>query len=301
MIGERMDSRRLTRRQFGKALSGVVAAGVLPRFARAREAEAWTPRVGVVTSIHNAAMVREAGGDFISENVARFLDPDSSEAEFAPKLELVKKAPLPILSCNSFIRRRDLKCTGPEANHDKVMVYAIEAFKRARRAGVKMITFGSSGARRLPEGFPYEEGIRQFSELLARMGPEAGAQGVSVVVEPLRKEECNFINRIGEVERVVRLAGHPAIQGTADLYHMILGGDTPTDLARAADIVGHVEIAEPDGRRMPGSVENGYDFRPFFRVLKQADYRGAIGAEGRWEPEDLRGGFATLRQQWKEA
>jgi sugar phosphate isomerase/epimerase len=204
-----------------------------------------------------------------------------------------------VLTGNSFIRRPDLHCTGPEANHDEVMAYCTRAFDRARRAGVKIITFGSSGSRQLPDGFPEREGMDQFVALLKRMGPPAAEHGVTVVVEPLQQRECNFINRIGHVEEAVRRAGHPAIRGAADLYHMIVEGDTPADLAKAADIVSHVEIAETEGRRMPGA--SGQDFRPFFKVLKDAGFAGTIMVEGRWEPSELPTGFAEMRKQWREA
>lgn len=51
------------------------------------------------------------------------------------------------------------------------------------------------------------------------MGPAAGDHGVTVQVEQLQKREVNFINRIGEMEQVVRDANHPNIRGRRFLSH----------------------------------------------------------------------------------
>ena len=105
------------------------------------------------------------------------------------------------------------------------------------------------------------------------MAPLAEAHGITVAIEQLRAEECNYINHIGEGAALIRAAGHPNIRLLADLYHMAVMGDTPADLKAAMDVAVHVEIAEKNGRTVPGV--NGDDFRPFFRVLREANYQGA--------------------------
>jgi sugar phosphate isomerase/epimerase len=257
------------------------------------------PPLGVGGGLEVADQVKVAGGSFVASSVAGWLDPDGPEEAFLERVEAAKQAALPILSCNSFIRRKDLKCVGPKANHAEVLAYAERAFDRARRAGVKGITFGSSGSRRIPEGFSKDEAKRQFVELLKLMGPAAESHGVMVMVEPLRKKECNFLNTIGEVAEVVRAANHPYIRANADLYHMVIEGDTPEDLQKAVDLVEIVEIAEAEGRRVPGV--GGQDFRPFFKVLKEAGFKGGINIEGKWEVSELKMGFAEITRQWNES
>lgn len=258
-----------------------------------------TPQLGVQSPLENASQIRAAGGSFIGLSVAGFLDPLGSEEEFDQKLQQAEASPIPIYTCNSFIRAKHLHCIGPEANHDEILAYCEIAFKRAQRAKVKHITFGSSGARRLPDGFSYEKAIEQFISLLRKLGPMAAAHGLTVSVEQLQRKECNFINRIGEVETVVRGANHPNIRGVADFYHMAAEGDTPEQLAATVDLIYHVEIAELEGRRVTGT--SGQDFRPYLRVLKEANYQGAIGIEGRWELPELKTGFAEIKKQWIEA
>ncbi|MDA8527200.1 sugar phosphate isomerase/epimerase [Opitutaceae bacterium] len=293
-----MDTPSLSRREFSRSLLLASAGLALPSL-RAAHHKVPVPSLGVQTDLANAAAVKAAGGSWIGLNVASWLDPDGPEAAFRARLEEAAASPLPIYACNSFIRRKDLKCNGPNANHDEVMEYVKRAFSRAERAGVKFITFGSSGSRRLPEGYDYQHALEQFTTLLQRMGPAAGDHGVTVQVEQLQKREVNFINRIGEMEQVVRDANHPNIRGVADFYHMVAEGDTAADLAKAVDIVSHVEIAELEGRRVPGT--GGQDFRPYFKVLKESGYTGRIGIEGKYQLDELAGGFSTIAKQWNSA
>ncbi|MDQ8187969.1 sugar phosphate isomerase/epimerase family protein [Pelagicoccus sp. SDUM812002] len=287
----------LTRRAFNRSF--LLLTGSLCLSSKAFGKSVQLPKVGIQSNLGNAPQIHAAGGQFVGLSVADFLDPFSKEEEFAEKLETLSHSPIPIYTCNSFIRANHLHCTGPEANHDEVVEYCEIAFDRAKRANVTNITFGSSGARRIPDGFEYEKAIEQFVSLLKRLGPLAAARGVTVSVEQLRTQECNFINHITEVERVVRAADHPNIRGVADFYHMAAEGDTPEQLAAAADIVHHVEIAELEGRRVPGT--SGQDFRPLLGVLKKAGYQGAIGIEGNWELSEMEAAFKEIKKQWTEA
>lgn len=289
----------LTRRNFGRTMALAGAAVLSPNLLRAHPHHDHVPPLGCQNSLDNAAAIQAAGGSWLGLSVAGWLQPDGPEDEWQQRLAASKESPIPVLACNSFIRRKDLKCNGPNANHDDIIEYVHRAFDRAEAAGVKLITFGSSGSRRLPEGFDYQRGLDQFITLLKRLGPIAADHDLIVQVEQLRSGEVNFINRIGEMEYVVRAADHPNIRGVADFYHMAYEGDTPEDLAQAVDLISHVEIAEKEGRRVPGTSDQ--DFRPYFKVLKDAGYTGRIGIEGRYEIDELKGGFDAISQQWMEA
>ncbi len=221
--------------------------------------------------------------------------PDRADDVFAKNLEKLAASPLPVLACNSFIRPPHLRCVGLEANHDQVLAWSETAFRRLKQAGGKFIVFGSSKARELRDGWPREKADVQFIALLKRMGPLAEKHGVIVVVEQLRAKECNYINRLGEAAALIRAAGHPSVRLLADLYHMACGGDTPADLKAAMDLVAHVEMAEKTERSVPGV--KGDDFRPYFRVLRESGYQGAINIEGRGTDEQIGAAFREIAHQ----
>jgi sugar phosphate isomerase/epimerase len=65
------------------------------------------------------------------------------------------------------------------------------------------------------------------------------------------------------------------------------------------DVIAHLEIAEKEHRTAPGT--QGDDFRPFFKVLKEASYTGAISIEGKWEDAAIAKAFQEINRQAQEA
>ena len=253
---------------------------LLSAAAPAGRAPSFSPRLGVCTSIANAAAVKSAGGDYVEESVQGFLMPDKPESEFREKVRAAAASPLPVLACNSFLPG-SLKSVGPDARPDEIVAYAGTAFRRAREIGITTVVFGSSGSRSIPDGFDRAEARRQFVGLLRRLGPVASAHGVVVAIEPLNRDECNFINTVAEGAAIVREAGHPNIRLLADIYHMLRENEGPEALVAAGPFLRHVHIAEKDRRTPPGI--GGDDFRPYLRALRRAGYAGAISIECRWD------------------
>lgn len=282
---------------------GLAAGGVF----LAAKARAETPggkdrlfsAMGMSGTPDRAALLKERGAEFLTVGTGDLLAPDQPEETFEKNLAKLAASPLPVLACNGFIRPKHLRSVGEEANHDQVLEWAETAFRRLKRAGGEFIVFGSGGSRELRNGWPKEKADAQFISLLKRMGPLAEKHGVTVVLEQLRAAECNYISRIGEAAALIRAAGHPHIRLLADLYHMAEMGDTPEDLKAAMDVVRHIEIAEKVGRTYPGVA--GDDFRPFFRVLREAGYSGAISIEGKGEDGQIAKAFQEIAKQAAEA
>lgn len=294
-----MSVRCVSRRQFLGTGTLALAGTALAVRAAENPPQSLFSAMGIAASLAKAPELKAAGADFLTEGVGGFLVPDQPEAAFQKNLELLAASPLPVLTCNGFIRPKDLHAIGPDANHDRILDWSEITFRRMKQAGGKIIVFGSAGARRLPDGWPLEKADQQFVALLKLLGPAAEAHGIIVVVEQLQADECNFLNRIEKAATLIRAAGHPNVRLLADLYHMAVMGDTPADLKAAMDVVAHVEIAEKEGRTIPGV--SGDDFRPYFKVLKQAGYHGAVCIEGKWQIEQVAAGFRAIAEQAAEA
>ncbi|RYD29139.1 MAG: sugar phosphate isomerase/epimerase [Verrucomicrobiaceae bacterium] len=289
-------SRRVFLKTGALALIGSAVAPRLP--AAATEQKKLFSAMGIAAPLDKAAAMKAAGAEFLTASVGDFLVPDKSEEEFEKNLAKYVDLPLPILACNSFIRPPHLRCVGKEPNYDLILEWAETSFRRLKKANGKFIVFGSSGARQLRDGWPKEKADEQFVALLKAMGPLAEKHGVTVTIEQLRAEECNYINRISEGAALIRAAGHPNVRLLADLYHMASMGDTPADLKAAMDVVVHMEIAEKEGRTVPGV--SGDDFRPYFRVLRETNYLGAMSIEGKWTDEQLAPAFKEIDKQASE-
>ena len=297
----------LTRRAFIQrtALAAGSAAGIHPlsRAAMATANRMSSPAlfsgIGITARLTRAAEMKACGADFIVEGVADFLMPDEPDSAFERQRELAAAAPLPVLGCNSFLRDRRLRCTGPDADHPRVLAFAETAFRRLHAVGGEYIVFGSNTARQLPAGWAREKADEQFVALLRAMGPLAARHGIVVAVEAQQTSECNYLNHLGEVVDVVAATNHASIRVLADFFHMARMGDTPADLERAMPWVGVVELAENRNRTLPGV--DGDDFRPFFAVLAAGGYRGRMDIEADGSRPQLEQAFATVCRQAADA
>jgi len=288
----------INRRQFLHSSSCAMAALALAPPLRA-ETQPIPQKIfasmGLAAPLEKAAFLKLQGAEFLTVGVGDLLVPDQPVAAFEQNLTKLAASPLPVLACNGFIRPTHLRCTGPDANHEPILEWADTTFRRMKIAGGKFIVFGSGAARQVPEGWTKHQAISQFVSLLKLMGPLAEAQGIIVTIEQLQAKECNLINHLVEAAAIIRTAAHPNIRLLADLYHMAVMGDTPADLTSAMDVIAHVEIAEKEGRTVPGV--NGDDFRPFFKVLKESNYRGSISMEGKWQDNQIANAFKEIAKQ----
>jgi sugar phosphate isomerase/epimerase len=274
---------KTTRRSFIKH-SAILGSGVfiIPGniSTLASSARKFLDRIGVSTSISNNGILASAGYSFVEENVRNFLIPLDAESLFEEKLALIRQSKLPVEACNVFLPG-NLKCTGPATLHEDILAYSETAFRRAKMAGVKTIVFGSGGARAIPEGFPKKEAKKQFISLCGKIAPIAKKYEVVISVEPLNRKECNFINSVAEGAEIVEAVDHKNIRLLADIYHMLMENEDPSEILKYGHLLYHMHIAEKDGRTAPG-VSNE-DFVPYFRALKETKYSGRMAIECSWK------------------
>jgi sugar phosphate isomerase/epimerase len=226
-------------------------------------------------------MLAEAGFDFIELHVQNHLKTTAEDdAAFQPELARIQAAPLPALAANCFVPG-SLKITGPEVDWDALAAYAASAFARAHQAAVKIIVFGSGGARRIPDGFDRRTAWGQLIRFGKLIGPLAAAQEVTVVVEPLNQKECNVFTSVGESGRYVEEVGHPNVRLLVDAYHWGKDDDSYDDIVTYGHLVHHTHIATVTSRMPPGFEPD--DFADFFGALKESGYDGPVSIEARWD------------------
>lgn len=253
-------------------------------------------RIGVCTSLEKAPMVKAAGGAYVETGISSFCIPERSAEEFASHLEKVHQCCLPVSSANGFFPG-DIKLVGPDADHDRVLHYTETAMQRAAEVGITKAVLGSGNARKVPEGFSFEEARQQFINLCKQLAPIAQKYGVTIVLEPLQSEETNFINTVAEGLEIVKAVGHPNFCILADLFHMAREKESPESIVKAGKLLRHVHIAEVAQRTPPGT--NGDDFTPYLLALKKIKYKGNISIECGWKNFDQQVGpaIAELQQQ----
>jgi sugar phosphate isomerase/epimerase len=226
-----------------------------------------------------ATLPRPLDFDFIEGHVQNFLRPQEPDAAFAPLAAALRASDRPMPAANCFLPATH-KVVGPDVDTVELSRYAETAFRRAGQIGLSIIVFGSAGARQIPDGFPATRAFEQYVEALRLFAPIAQSHGITLVVEPLHRAECNLVNTILEGDEAVRRANHPSVKLLVDLFHMLRNGESPDDILHVGPIH-HAHLAENKDRAAPGV--NGEDFRPFFRNLKRVGYHSLLTIECVWK------------------
>ena len=252
--------------------------------------------IGVCTSIKNAPLLKQAGCSYVEIGINSFLMPHKDDASFVPNLKEASESELPLYAGNIFFSG-DIKLVGPDANLDAIVRYAEVAMKRAKQIGVKIFVLGSGQSRRIPDNFEKEKAIEQFVALckqLARLGEQ---YDVVVVIEPLRKQETNFINTVRQGTEIVRAVNHPNLRMLADFYHMMCEDEDAQALIETGNLLYHCHIAEKAERTAPGV--KGDDFTPYFKALKEINYQGSLSIECNWKnlEEEVAPAIAEIKRQ----
>ncbi len=256
--------------------------------------------LGICTSVENAAAVRSAGADFVEENVQRLLQGETPDGEWTAPPAAARPA-RPILVANSLLPGK-IRITGPDADPELLRTYMTRVLPRAKKLGIKTLVFGSGKSRQVPEGFDRAKARRQIVDFASMAASLAQQHDVMLVVEPLCRKECNILNTVGEAMEYVQEVHHPNFQCLVDSYHWWAEQESLQSLISAAPWIRHVHVAERDTRLAPG--ESGSDYRPLFRVLKQAGYDGPISVEAVNFTNLAADGpraMDYLRSQWEQA
>jgi D-psicose/D-tagatose/L-ribulose 3-epimerase len=232
--------------------------------------------IGYCVGLKGLELAKTVGFDYVELGTTEIAA--LSDAEFDAAVEQVKKVGIPTPNANLFLPA-SLKLTGAEAaSAEEQMAYVRKALTRLNRLGVRILCFGSGGARRVPDGFAKEAAFAQLVAFGKRIAPEAQANGITIVIEPLRQQETNIINTTAEGLALVKAVGHPNFQLLIDFFHLASEKEDPAIILEARDHIRHLHVANPQGRVFPQQWDE-YDYAPFFANLRRIGYTGGISVE----------------------
>ena len=258
-------------------------------------------KFGICASFHDVVDLPTISFDYLEENVQRFLQPEGSQEDFLQRLNTARsRLSIPIETANSFLPSNLLLVATPTQRIDVARIerYVKTALQRAEQAGIRIIVFGSGGARACPPDFDRDEAQKQVVDHLAAWSEWAQPHGVTIVLEPLRYEETNTFNTVADSGAQVSSIVGSGARLLADTYHMACNQEDPATILPYASLLAHVHVAEKQDRAAPGF--HGEDFRPYFSALHQAHYDQRISIECGWQnfKQQVDGAIATLREQW---
>ena len=257
-------------------------------------------RFGICTStLEEAPAAKAAGWDFVEGSVQGQLQGLLPDEQWTGK-RAIERSSLPVPAMNLLVPA-SLKISGPDADLSKLRSYMQTVTRRAKEMDVDILVFGSGGARNVPEGFDREEAKRQIAAFAKVCAESAGAAGVTIVAEALNRRECNIVNSIAEAMEYVRAVDHPNFQCLLDTYHFWLENEPLENLRAALPWIKHVHVADVEGRLAPGESKKA-DYKPIFRILKEAKYDGMMSVEAiNFMADAYPRVLEFLKQTWQQA
>lgn len=235
--------------------------------------------IGYCVSLDGLEAAQDLGFDYL-EIPAQAVAALAAE-DFATLRERVRTLRTPVRAANSFLPAT-LKLTGPDASEARQRDYVRGCLDRLEALGVRTVVFGSGSARRVPDGFPREEAVRQIVTFGRLAAEEAGRRNIVIALEPLRRQESNIVNSVGEGLPIVRAVDRPAFGILVDFYHMTEEREDPAILREAGGLLRHVHVANPAGRVFPRRLDEA-GYLPFVSALRAVGYGGGVSIEARTE------------------
>lgn len=219
-------------------------------------------------------VLRQAGYDYVELPLAQIMD--FSEETFCALLEELKTLGIPCEACNNFFPK-EVRLTGETVCFDQIQTYVEHAVSRAVRLGAKVIVFGSSGAKNVPEGFDPAMAFEQVVQVLRLVSEAVAPYGIQIAIEPLNRQESNLIVNLKEGIELVEAVARAPIRLLVDYYHFNLEKDTTEMLVSAMPYLVHAHFANPAGRTIPTAIDGGQ--RYFLSCLQERGYPGRLSVE----------------------
>ncbi len=249
----------------------------------------------VGTDIEKMKYMKAVGYDYSESHCQEIAKKDKEY------LDEMKKTGLPVVAANCFI---GMRVVGEEKNYEEIDAYLVKLFENAAYLGIKYLVFGSSGARRIPDGMSLEEGRAEIIDFLKNhVVPLAEKYNIIIAIEPLRPEECNAINTVADGVEVAKAVDSPFVKVLADVAHMFVQNESMESLLDHKGWVVHAHTSNPDpdpslGRkRIYPVASDEFSQVSFINALKEIGVEYcSIEAEIQNFEEDAKNAFEILKE-----
>jgi hydroxypyruvate isomerase len=150
----------------------------------------------------------------------------------------------------------------------------------ARRIGCRALVAVSGNAL---SGIDAADQNEAIVGCLRAAAPVAGEHGIKLLLEPLNTRidhPGTYLSSTSLGLDLVERVDRPEVRLLYDVYHSVVMGEDPAEVLRdRGELLGHVHVADTNGRHEPGT--GSIDWDRTIAVLLDAGYRGFIGMEYR--------------------
>ena len=171
-----------------------------------------------------------------------------------------------------------LHLTSPEPEvRRRTGLYLIALAELCHDLGGAVMVFGSPAQRSLLPGVTGADALVYAAETIRSTLPALDRLGLSLCIEPLTRDETDFINSCDEAVQLIDFVNHPRVVLHLDVKSMSSEPTPIPDLIRRhAHRTGHFHANDPN-RRGPGF--GAVDFRPIVAALRETGYNRWISVE----------------------
>ena len=142
---------------------------------------------------------------------------------------------------------------------------------------------------------PTEDEYKYSADTLRQIGDYAQQAGMVIAVEAINRFECYLCNTMEQLQKVLRLADHPAVQAIFDTHHANIEEKSfDAAIDTISPYLAHVHISEND-RGTPG--KGHIPFESIFKKLNEIGYDGWYTIES-FSRSDVE--FANAINVWRE-
>ena len=191
-----------------------------------------------------------------------------------------------LISCNdecyvyaiNNILPRTLRLFGENSDIIEIKEKIIETVNLAKSQNIKIITFGVGKCRQIIDS----KNKNDFVKFLTFLDNLLQGTEIFLGIEPLCKEETNFINTINEAMEIINSRPFKHIGITLDIYHFRQENDNFEDIKKHINHIIHVHLADKNRDYI-------YEFddylKKFLITLKENEYKGSFSIELDWKKQ----------------
>ena len=250
----------------------------------------------MVTDLSQADRAAADGFDFV--HAAPELVPALEDHEVVRQKERPRGSALPFAVCGVPLPA-GVRVTEKGFNLYVWTEHVRHTLRHMADLGCRTVAWSDGRARVLPVEGEVAGLKEQALQFLFMLCEAAGSFGMTVLVEPLGPRRTNFLNSMSEIGAFLPQVGKDNLSSMVSLRELEAIGLTPVQLPFHRQLIGHVQIENPDpvgGERRCPRPNDGHDYRPFLKALKGSGYAETITL-----PADAdAAGLAYCRRLWTE-
>ena len=202
---------------------------------------------------------------------------NTSEKERCGYRKKIESFGLKIISLHAILyTRSDLRIFGTEEQRIETSEYIINLASLAATLGCNLMILGSPRNRSIGN-MEYEEANKIAANFFHKIANKISEYGVILCIEPLSKNESDYINNSLEGVNLVKNINHPNFRLMLDIKSMYLEGEKYENAFKESEsYIEHIHINDP-GNKPPGST--GVDHSIIASALRQCSYDNALSLE----------------------